>query len=83
MDRGLQTRFIEHMPLDGGHTWRREEMVTADEILAAITTRFSLEPLGHDGAAPTETFRIAGTDATVGLIAATPRHHSNLARCRE
>ncbi len=44
-------RFIEHMPLDGGHTWRREEMVTADEILAAVSERFSLEALGHDGAA--------------------------------
>lgn len=71
--RGLEMRFIEHMPLDGGHTWRREEMVTAEEILAAIQTRFSLVPLGHDGAAPAETFRISGTDATVGVIASVTR----------
>ncbi len=73
VERGLEMRFIEHMPLDGGHTWRREEMVTAEEILAAISERFSLEPLGHDGSAPAEKFRIAGTDATVGVIASVTR----------
>ncbi len=73
VERGLQMRFIERVPLDGGHTWRREEMVTAEEILAAVTARFALEPLGHDGAAPAETFRIAGTDTTVGVIASATR----------
>lgn len=73
VERGLEMRFIEHMPLDGGHTWRREDMVTAEEILAAISERFSLEPLGHDGSAPAEKFRIAGTDATVGVIASVTR----------
>ena len=73
VQRGLQMRFIEHMPLDGGHTWRREEMVTAEEVLAAITERFDVEPLGHDGSAPAETFRVVGTDATVGVIASVTR----------
>lgn len=73
VERRLQMRFIEHMPLDGGHTWRREEMVTAEEILAAVSARFSLTGLGHDGAAPAETFAIEGTDATVGVIASVTR----------
>ena len=73
VERGLQMRFIEHMPLDGGHTWRREEMVTAEEILAAVTTRYRLEPLGHEGAAPAETYRVEGTEATVGVIASVTR----------
>ncbi|WP_084073529.1 GTP 3',8-cyclase MoaA [Demequina sp. NBRC 110052] len=73
VERGLQMRFIEHMPLDGGHTWRREEMVTAEEILAAVTERYTLEPLGHDGTAPAERFRIVGTEATVGVIASVTR----------
>ena len=73
VERGLEMRFIEHMPLDGGHTWRREEMVTAEEILAAISDRYELESLGHDGAAPSETFTIKGTDATVGVIASVTR----------
>ena len=35
LDRGYQLRFIEQMPLDAQHGWRRADMVTADEILAA------------------------------------------------
>lgn len=73
VDRGLQMRFIEHMPLDGGHTWRREEMVTASEILEAVAERFDLTPLGAPGSAPAEEFAIAGTDVTVGVIASVTR----------
>ncbi|WP_062313565.1 GTP 3',8-cyclase MoaA [Demequina rhizosphaerae] len=69
IDRGLEMRFIEHMPLDAGHTWRRESMVTGEEILGAVSERFALEPLGHDGSAPATLFRIVGTAATVGVIA--------------
>ena len=73
VDRGLQMRFIEHMPLDAGHTWRREEMVTADEILAAISRRFDLTPLGINGTAPAEEWAIAGAEVTVGVIASVTR----------
>lgn len=79
VDRGLQMRFIEHMPLDAGHTWRREEMVTAGEILAAIAERFDISPLGNQGSAPAETWEIAGAPtvngvaATVGVIASVTR----------
>ena len=37
--RGYQLRFIEQMPLDAQHGWRREEMVTADEILTLLERR--------------------------------------------
>ena len=33
--KGYRLRFIEHMPLDADHTWSRDSMVTADEILDA------------------------------------------------
>jgi len=73
VQRGLQMRFIEHMPLDAGHTWRREEMVTAGEILGAVAKRFTITPLGAHGSAPAEQWAIAGTDATVGVIASVTR----------
>ncbi len=41
LEHGYQLRFIEQMPLDAQHGWRREDMVTADEILAALTAGFS------------------------------------------
>ena len=44
LDRGYELRFIEQMPLDAQHGWRRAEMVTADEILAALSEEFTLTP---------------------------------------
>ena len=44
LGRGYQIRFIEQMPLDAQHGWRRDNMVTADEILSALSEEFSLTP---------------------------------------
>jgi len=72
---GYQLRFIEQMPLDAQHGWRRSEMVTAEEILAALGTEFSLEPAdpGARGSAPAETFLIDGGPQTVGIIGSVTR----------
>ena len=43
LDRGYELRFIEQMPLDAQHGWRRDEMVTADEILASLEAEFDLD----------------------------------------
>jgi len=66
---GAQLRFIEQMPLDAGHTWSRAEMVTGDEILAALAREFRLEPVGERGSSPAEIFAIDGGPSTVGVIA--------------
>jgi cyclic pyranopterin phosphate synthase len=74
LKNGYELRFIEQMPLDAGHTWRREEMVTAEEILAALRTAYSLEPdPSHRGAAPAETWLVDGGPARVGVIASVSR----------
>ena len=44
LDRGYQLRFIEQMPLDAQHGWRRADMVTADEILTSLAAEFTLTP---------------------------------------
>src|SRR5580693_6252501 len=44
LERGYQLRFIEQMPLDAQHGWTRSGMISAAEILAALTTEFSLSP---------------------------------------
>ena len=41
---GYELRFIEQMPLDAQHAWRRGEMVEAGEILAALRAEYTLEP---------------------------------------
>jgi cyclic pyranopterin phosphate synthase len=70
-----QLRFIEQMPLDAQHGWRRENMVTADEILAALSADFLLKPddPGERGAAPAETFLVDGGPALVGVIGSVTR----------
>jgi cyclic pyranopterin phosphate synthase len=73
---GYELRFIEQMPLDAGHTWRREEMVTGSEILAKLRSAFELVPdPAERGGAPAETWLVpgyanaAGGPARVGVIA--------------
>ncbi|MFJ2370637.1 GTP 3',8-cyclase MoaA [Microbacterium sp. NPDC087665] len=69
MEVGAQLRFIEQMPLDAGHTWDRETMVTREEILAALGERWQLEPVPGRGGAPAEKWRIDGGPHEVGVIA--------------
>ncbi len=69
VDRGYQMRFIEQMPLDGGHTWDRTEMVTQAEILERLNAEFALTEVPGRGAAPAELWTVNGGPATVGVIA--------------
>jgi GTP 3',8-cyclase len=75
LDHGYQLRFIEQMPLDAQHGWRRENMVTADEILAALSADFLLKPDDEHtrGSAPAETFLVDEGPALVGVIGSVTR----------
>jgi GTP 3',8-cyclase len=74
VDLGYHLRFIEQMPLDAGHRWSRATMVTAAEILAALTAEFDLTPSGDErGSAPAELWLVDGGPATVGVIGSVTR----------
>ncbi len=75
LDMGYEMRFIEQMPLDAQHGWRRENMVTADEILDALSVKFTLTPDDPQarGSAPAETFLVDGGPARVGVIGSVTR----------
>lgn len=68
-----ELRFIEMMPLDAGHSWRREEMVTAEEILASLGREFRLTPVGDRASSPAELFRVNDGPHTVGVIGSVTR----------
>jgi len=72
---GYELRFIEQMPLDAQHGWKRTEMVTAAEIFSSLSARFSLsdDTERSRGAAPAETFLVDGGPARVGVIGAVTR----------
>ncbi|MFI2668627.1 GTP 3',8-cyclase MoaA [Streptomyces albidoflavus] len=73
VERGYRMRFIESMPLDAQGAWERDRMVTAGEILDRLGRRFDLVPVERQDHAPAEEWRIAGTDARVGVIASVTR----------
>ena len=75
LDHGYHLRFIEAMPLDAQHGWTREQMVTADEILARLGEDFTLTamPDGDRGSAPAEEWLVDGGPATVGVIGSVTR----------
>ena len=79
LERGYQLRFIEQMPLDAQHGWKRTEMVTADEIFQRLSQSYRLSPDAERvrGAAPAETFLVNGGgadgNARVGIIASVTR----------
>lgn len=74
VDRGYELRFIEQMPLDGGHVWERHQMITAEEILRSLQDHFELTPdPAHRGAAPAETWLVDGGPVKVGIIGSVTR----------
>jgi len=75
LEHGYQLRFIEQMPLDAQHGWRRENMVTAGEILDCLSAEFTLTPddPAARGSAPAEAFLVDGGPARVGVIGSVTR----------
>jgi cyclic pyranopterin phosphate synthase len=70
-DTGRVVRFIEYMPLDGGHTWDRTSVVSAARILELISERWALEPVvpsDADPSAPATRYRFSDGMGEIGVI---------------
>jgi cyclic pyranopterin phosphate synthase len=70
-EHAVDVRFIEYMPLDSGHGWSRERVVSGAEIRQAINERFLLVPKRVERGSETATrYRFAdGAPGEVGIIA--------------
>lgn len=70
-EKGISMRFIEYMPLDNGHQWDRDILVSGREIRQRIEERHKLIPVQRD--TPSETamrFVFAdGAPGEIGIIA--------------
>ncbi|MEU8060108.1 GTP 3',8-cyclase MoaA [Microbispora bryophytorum] len=75
LDQGYELRFIEQMPLDAQHGWRRDDMITADEILGLLKQSFDLteDDPRERGSAPAELFLVDGGPQRVGVIGSVTR----------
>jgi cyclic pyranopterin phosphate synthase len=74
--KGVELRFIEWMPLDGGEHWRRDEVVPAGEIISAIDAEWPLiapDGRGARDSAPAESYTYADGGGAVGVIASVTR----------
>jgi cyclic pyranopterin phosphate synthase len=70
-EHDVQMRFIEFMPLDSGHEWSREMVVSGREMLEQIEARFALAPLTlQRGSETSSRYRFAdGAPGEIGIIA--------------
>jgi cyclic pyranopterin phosphate synthase len=70
-EHNVKMRFIEFMPLDSGHDWLREDVVSGKEIRERISERFPLEAIDVARGSETSTrYRFAdGAPGEIGIIA--------------
>jgi cyclic pyranopterin phosphate synthase len=74
-EHGIQVRFIEFMPLDADHRWRRDQVLLHDDILEILTREIGpLVPSpGQDPRAPASDYDFADGIGGVGIIASISR----------
>ena len=74
-ERGVEIRYIEFMPLDAQGIWRRDKVLTADEIVAALSREICplIEVQGNDPRSPATAYRFSDGIGHVGFIASVSR----------
>jgi GTP 3',8-cyclase len=71
---GRILRFIEYMDVGHSNGWRLDDVVSADEILAAISEEFPLEPMEPTARGEVaERYRYADGAGQIGIIASVSR----------
>ena len=70
-EHDVKMRFIEFMPLDSGHEWSRDMVVSGREIRERISERFPLSPIDVErGSETSSRYRFAdGAPGEIGIIA--------------
>jgi cyclic pyranopterin phosphate synthase len=64
----FEVRFIEYMPLDADHAWTPEQVLSGDEIRAAIDAVYPLEPLPRERSSTARVYRFADGAGRIGFI---------------
>src|SRR3954468_4182339 len=63
-----EVRFIEFMPLDADRAWSRDQVLSGDEIRAAISAVHPLEPEPREAHATARVYRFADGKGRIGFI---------------
>jgi GTP 3',8-cyclase len=67
-EENLQIRFIEFMPLDGDHHWKRENVVSQSEILEQIKRTSTIQTVEQTKPAPAIQYRFGSGSGEFGVI---------------
>jgi cyclic pyranopterin phosphate synthase len=67
-EQPYEVRFIEYMPLDGDRSWDMSQVLTGEEIRAAIHAVFPLEPAQRAPHATARVHRFADGAGSIGFI---------------
>lgn len=72
---GVDVRLIEYMPLDSGKRWSMERVVSADEMVEAISREHELAPIGRERKeSPAMNYAFAdGAAGSIGVIASVTK----------
>lgn len=71
-EKGVTPRFIEYMPLDADEQWSIDQVLTADEIVSAISTVYPAEALQRDSE-PATRYLYKDGQGEFGVIASVTR----------
>jgi cyclic pyranopterin phosphate synthase len=76
LDRRLQVRFIEFMPIGANDRWTRDVCVSSDQVRAAIERELGpLVPFtASPSAGPSVNFQVPGAKGVIGFISPISRH---------
>jgi len=79
LEKPLQVRFIEFMPVGEGVDWDERRWMSVSEIRKRVERLGPLYPTVSEGGGPARSFRLAGAKGTIGFITAMSEHFC--ARC--
>jgi cyclic pyranopterin phosphate synthase len=65
---GLNVRFIEYMPFDGKKTWGVDKVVSGEEILRIIRSRYQIVPLERESGSTAMNYRFVEGGGEFGII---------------
>jgi cyclic pyranopterin phosphate synthase len=67
-EQPYEVRFIEFMPLDADRSWTADQVLTGDEVRAAIDAVYPLEPEPREPHATARIYRFADGRGRIGFI---------------
>ena len=74
LDRPLEVRFIEFMPVGEGSLWDESRFMPLEEIKERLRTLGNLQPVSSYGGGPAKTFTLPGAQGKIGFISAMSHH---------